>query len=114
MSMFFNEMKNFLKDEFLRFYDFKNSVFCNEDCNFSDILRNYMGENSKLLRPLLTFLFSKLAFDKVTDEDIKIALAVEFLHNASLLHDDIIDEAKIRRNLPALHIKYDYNYGFVF
>lgn len=54
----------------------------------------------KRLRPLLTVLSARLCgYDG--DRDVRLALAFEFLHVATLLHDDVIDHAEVRRNRPA-------------
>ncbi len=61
----------------------------------------------KRLRPLIVLL----AYEMNTDRDISYALdlavAYELMHSASLIHDDIIDEAEERRGQPALHKKYN-------
>jgi len=53
----------------------------------------------KRLRPLLVILSSRLCKYQ-GDVDIYLAGIVEFIHTASLLHDDVIDEAEIRRGKP--------------
>lgn len=53
----------------------------------------------KRLRPLLVILSSKLCRYQ-GDADTRLAGIVEFIHTASLLHDDVIDEAEIRRGKP--------------
>lgn len=61
----------------------------------------------KLLRPAYLLLFSE--FGKKTDKKKSIALAaaMEILHTATLIHDDIIDEADTRRGVPTLQTKFD-------
>ena len=44
---------------------------------------------------------------------VKLATAVEIIHNATLIHDDIIDEAQIRRGEAALHHKYSNKLGVI-
>lgn len=51
----------------------------------------------KQLRPLLVILSAKAAFGKVEEHHIQSAVAVEMLHNATLMHDDVIDESDQRR-----------------
>jgi heptaprenyl diphosphate synthase len=59
--------------------------------------------NGKLLRPALLVIGSM--FGKAADPDRidRLAAAVEILHVATLIHDDIIDDAATRRGLPSLH-----------
>ena len=52
------------------------------------------------------FLFKEL-LDIKNDNTRKIALAVELLHNASLIHDDILDNDTIRRNIKTLNAKFN-------
>ncbi len=60
----------------------------------------------KRTRPIILMLSAKLCGG--TDEDvINAALAVELIHTASLIHDDIIDRGRFRRNSECLHVKYD-------
>ena len=50
----------------------------------------------KKIRPLLTLLVSKMLNHK-GNSDVTLAVCIEFIHNATLLHDDVIDTGKIRR-----------------
>lgn len=81
-----------------------NSGLATDD--FLSELNNYLQNGSKQLRSCLIFLFSKALFGECTTQTIKLAAAVELIHNATLVHDDIIDEADIRRGKTALHKKY--------
>jgi geranylgeranyl pyrophosphate synthase len=74
---------------------------------------NYVLESQgKLLRPILVLL-SAYSHDSAKNKAlyynnlIKVAAAIEIIHMASLLHDDVIDEAKERRGKPSLNAKYD-------
>ena len=58
---------------------------------------NFITAPSKRLRPLLSILFYKSAYGEITNEQLKGLSAVELIHNASLIHDDIIDESNTRR-----------------
>jgi geranylgeranyl diphosphate synthase, type II len=60
----------------------------------------------KRLRPLLVLLSAKAVGGKYSDAYYAGA-AVELLHNFTLVHDDIMDNAEKRRGKPTLHIKYD-------
>ena len=56
----------------------------------------------KQLRPLLVLLSAKMVAG-VNDKVINVALALEMLHTASLVHDDVVDESDRRRGLPSLN-----------
>ena len=58
--------------------------------------------SGKMLRPGLVLLAGKCS-GKITDEHIRVAVIVEMIHNATLLHDDVIDEGQERRGLPTIN-----------
>jgi geranylgeranyl diphosphate synthase type II len=60
----------------------------------------------KRLRPLMV-LMSADAFGDTNADAEKMALVVELFHNFSLMHDDIMDNADLRRGKPAVHVKWD-------
>jgi len=76
------------------------------DKDFSEELNHYCQSGSKQLRSCLIFLFARAIHGKVCGSTIKLAAAVEIIHNATLIHDDIIDSAKTRRGQTSIHIKY--------
>lgn len=62
----------------------------------------------KRIRPLLVLIGCDL-FDGPTDDAVWPALGIEVFHNFTLLHDDIMDLAPIRRNQPTVHKKWNSN-----
>lgn len=66
----------------------------------------------KRLRPILT-LMSCDFFDTDHKEAMNAALAVELFHNFSLIHDDIMDNAPLRRGKETVHEKWDLNTGIL-
>ena len=62
----------------------------------------------KRIRPLLVLLGCDL-FDGPTDDAVWPALGIEVFHNFTLLHDDIMDLAPLRRNQPTVHKKWNSN-----
>ena len=68
---------------------------------------NYvLSGKGKRLRPILT-LFTAESFGGTKSESMPAALAVEILHNFTLVHDDIMDEDNIRHGKPTVHRKWD-------
>ena len=59
----------------------------------------------KFLRPALTILCSKIG-DKECPGAVKLAAAIELIHTATLVHDDIIDDSELRRNMPSIYSKW--------
>ncbi len=66
----------------------------------------------KRLRPLLLLMGYNLFGERVA-EALPAAFAIEIFHNFSLLHDDIMDEAPLRRGKPSVHVKYNVNTGIL-
>lgn len=69
------------------------------------VLRHFSEHKGKMMRPLLTLLCAKL-FGEIDSRAIDTALSFEIFHNASLVHDDIVDESDERRGMPSVNFKY--------
>lgn len=67
-------------------------------------LSDLFNGGGKLLRPGLLLISGR--FGKFQEKHYKLAAALEMLHMATLVHDDIIDDSPLRRGLPALHCRY--------
>ena len=65
-----------------------------------ELARYLIESGGKRLRPMLTLASTSL-FGPGNGNQINFAAAVEFLHNATLLHDDVVDESDMRRGRPA-------------
>jgi len=65
-----------------------------------ELARYLIESGGKRLRPMLT-VASALIFGKGSGNEVNFAAAVEFMHNATLLHDDVVDESDMRRGKPA-------------
>lgn len=61
-----------------------------------EVANHLISSGGKRLRPMLT-LASAAMFDYKGDGDVKLATSVEFMHTATLLHDDVVDESDLRR-----------------
>ncbi len=66
------------------------------------LLEYVSGRSGKMIRPGLVLLAGRCC-GKITDEHIRIAAIVEMIHNATLLHDDVIDEGQRRRGQPTIN-----------
>lgn len=76
--------------------------------NLYDPLRYFMQLGGKRMRPVLTFLGAEL-FGIKKEEVLNAALSVEVFHNFTLIHDDIMDEAPLRRAKETVHTKWNHN-----
>lgn len=73
-----------------------------------DPITYIMSLGGKRFRPLLTLL-SAAIFDEDLEKAMKPAMAVEVFHNFTLMHDDIMDRAPLRRGMPTVHEKWNAN-----
>ncbi len=78
-----------------------------EDPFIASVLRSLICAPAKRFRPILVFLISRLMGQRLTASLMDFAISIELLHTATLIHDDIIDEAKFRRGMPTIHQKYN-------
>jgi octaprenyl-diphosphate synthase len=65
-----------------------------------EVANHLISSGGKRLRPMLTLAMARIA-DYAGDGHIKLAASVEFMHTATLLHDDVVDESELRRGTPA-------------
>lgn len=74
---------------------------------------NYIMQlGGKRIRPVLTLLAYRI-FRPEVKKALPLAYAVELFHNFSLVHDDIMDEAPLRRGKPSVHAKWNVNTGIL-
>lgn len=66
------------------------------------IVMHYLEVKGKQIRPMLVILGAKM-FGDVSDKVLCAGAALEILHNASLIHDDIVDETSLRRGRPTVN-----------
>lgn len=90
-------------EENIQHYDFPKTPN-----NLYDPLRYFMTLGGKRIRPVLTLLGAEL-FSMDASKAIHAAVAVELFHNFTLIHDDIMDVAPLRRAKPTVHTKWNEN-----
>jgi octaprenyl-diphosphate synthase len=72
-----------------------------------EVANHLIASGGKRLRPILTLACAKLCgYAGDADGDVKLAASVEFMHTATLLHDDVVDESDMRRGRDAARIKW--------
>ncbi len=74
----------------------------------TDPVKYILSMGGKRIRPVLALMSCNLFRDKVDDAVIP-ATGLEVFHNFTLVHDDIMDQASIRRNFPTVHVKWNVN-----
>ncbi|WP_296381127.1 polyprenyl synthetase family protein [Winogradskyella sp.] len=83
-----------------------------EPKNLYEPINYILKLGGKRLRPVLTLMTTEVFGEKAT-EAMNAALAVEVFHNFSLVHDDIMDDAPLRRGKETVHEKWDLNTGIL-
>lgn len=111
MELVLNSYKN-VKDsfnpEFKRLEGFFETILDDRKNYLTEDIKNYLFSSSKRIRALLIFIFSAVFKDnKSEDVILKLAGIVELIHNATLIHDDIIDDSEKRRGEASLNYKFD-------
>ena len=82
----------------------------NTDPFVDEITQYSLQIGGKRLRPALTFLTAKIV-GRMTEQHIQAAAALEFVHTATLIHDDILDGASIRRHLATFNVRWNAQIG---
>lgn len=81
----------------------------NYNNEITDNLVNFISAKSKLIRPILVFLIAKSLNLNISDNIFNIAISTELIHNATLIHDDIIDNSDKRRGNVSLNVQLGNN-----
>jgi geranylgeranyl pyrophosphate synthase len=68
----------------------------------ANAMQQILDAGGKRIRPALVILAAHLGQPRIEDV-FRTAMAIEFIHNATLIHDDLIDHAPTRRGLPTIH-----------
>ena len=85
-----------------------NLSYNNEAEKLIDPVKYILSIGGKRLRPILALMACNLFNDKI-DKAIVPATGIEIFHNFTLVHDDIMDQAPVRRNFPTVHSKWNIN-----
>src|SRR5689334_2861806 len=88
--------------------EIKTHKFGKQPASLYEPIRYLMGLGGKRMRPLLTLLSYSLYKDDVNPA-VPYATAVEAFHNFTLMHDDIMDNAPLRRGKVTVHEKWNVN-----
>ena len=100
-----SQVRNGVIDELCRFNELFESILSHDDFLLNEVLKLIASRRGKQMRPLLTLLSAK-AFGEVNHHTLLSAVALELMHTASLIHDDVVDESDERRGLLSVHKAY--------
>ena len=95
-------IKQPIAEEFARFQKLYAECVVTDNPLLADVMDHLIQRKGKQMRPMITLLFAKL-YGEIDDSAYNAALALELLHTASLVHDDVVDESMERRGLPSVN-----------
>jgi len=82
--------------------------FSEEAARLFEPVRYVLGAGGKRVRPVIALMACNLFSDRI-DDAVKPVTGLEIFHNFTLVHDDIMDKAAVRRNSPTVHRKWNIN-----
>lgn len=102
----FEEIRENLRGELAELNRIISESLRSDNALMEHIVREFLKSKGKQIRPILSILTGRL-FGGNIDTIIKAAASIELLHNASLIHDDVIDESAERRGRPTINRTWD-------
>jgi octaprenyl-diphosphate synthase len=102
MAQNLSEIKTYLKSDLDKYKKTLVSVLSSNVFLIDNITKYIVKHKGKGLRPLLVILSAKLLSD-TNEKTYLVATIVELLHTATLIHDDVVDEAIVRRGFPSIN-----------
>lgn len=93
-----------LLDEQL-YYVIRTDPDLSEQSIIHQSIHDLIEAGGKRLRPILTLVGSRFGVEPESPLVYELAAMLEYIHMASLIHDDMIDRSEVRRNMPALHVQ---------
>jgi geranylgeranyl diphosphate synthase type II len=95
----FKELSRLFEDKFDKRH------FPKEPTNLYDAAQYILGIGGKRVRPVCVLMGNEL-FDEIDPDAFEVGTAIELFHNFSLIHDDIMDKAPLRRGMETVHTKF--------
>ena len=102
MAQNLSEIKSYLKKDLDKYKKTLVNVLSSNVFLIDNITKYIVKHKGKGLRPLLVLLSAKL-ISTPNDKTYLVATIVELLHSATLIHDDVVDEAIVRRGFPSIN-----------
>src|SRR5687768_1724368 len=105
MCMSVKEIAHFIADDLQRVEDAIATHLASDVSFISDVGHYVLSSGGKRIRPVLLILCARLgnAIDKRVYD---LSTVIEFIHTATLLHDDVIDNAHLRRGNPTVNARW--------
>ena len=105
-------MKNFPQLQVLFLNFLEENLFRSAPQNLYEPVNYILNLGGKRIRPILCLLACQI-FDEEVEKALPAAYSIELFHNFSLVHDDIMDQAPLRRGQTTVHEKYGTNTGIL-
>ena len=102
----FQTIQKTLAPELKRLNDLISATLTSPNALMNKVVSTYLEKKGKQIRPVMVILSARL-LGEVNDNVIKGAVAVELLHNASLIHDDVVDDTRVRRDAQTINGLWD-------
>jgi octaprenyl-diphosphate synthase len=102
MSDKLSELRSFLKKDINLYKKTLTAVLSSNVFLIDNITKYIVKHKGKSLRPLLVLMSARL-LGRPNQNTYAMATVVELLHTASLIHDDVVDDAEVRRNFPSIN-----------
>ena len=103
---YLSRIKAPIAGEMLLFNDRFEHALSHADDVLAQALGYIVRRSGKRMRPMLTLLAAK-RYGGVSDVTLSGAVGLELLHTASLVHDDVVDESRLRRGQASVNAVYD-------
>jgi geranylgeranyl diphosphate synthase type II len=84
---------------------FNKRKFPEQPTHLYDAAQYLLTVGGKRIRPVMCLMANEM-FDEIKEDAYEVAGAIELFHNFTLIHDDIMDHAPLRRGKPTVHIKF--------
>ncbi len=91
-----------LHPELTAMNDIIHDTLATDNALMNEVVTSYLKTKGKQIRPIMVMLAAKM-FGEVNERVLYAAAALEMLHNASLIHDDVVDETSLRRGEPTIN-----------
>lgn len=96
-----NQLSYIFQDKILQMDSVLQAYAYSDVATLPLVSAHIIESGGKRIRPLLTLAAAKLCgYENVGGRDVRMAACIEFLHTATLLHDDVVDESVLRRGKP--------------
>ncbi len=95
-----------IEKEMATFNQLYNEVLQGHSPDFQSMIDFVSESNGKKIRPMISLLTAKICGD-INENTLNYAVVLELLHTATLIHDDVVDDTKVRRGRPSVNAQYD-------